>query len=459
MDTELIKKVMYADLEYPKGLKKFIFNNTNFKEKPTKKPKYVQSIETFNGKLLLRTFAFKNNELKDDKGRRKEYGREYKDIMIQEICRRMQGFKYVVLCNIHSTTMSGNVVEKWDKKWVYTNHENNIYLMPNRNYWFEGSYMLYDQQAIIDELGIKYCQWFKYIDECKKKMINSIPFFKYICEYINEPKIELLVKAGLSQFVSCYKKLNLKEKSLEKIFRINSAWIKQLEKLEYKDILTIRKYDLKNFEDLKEVETYFNYNTTGHKYVRKYFKISKSKKYKEKILKEEDMSEYMFFIYYNDYLDSAERLGIDLKNDIYLFPRDLKQKHDIYVNLKDVEALEHLSEGFTKSYLKNLNFTFSKGKYVILPCENTEQIVKEGKILHHCVAANYSERYANQQTNIYFIRRIKDIETPLATLELNNKRVIQCRTAFNNSPSEEVIAFVNCWCEKNKFRSCFSNEE
>ena len=86
----------------------------------------------------------------------------------------------------------------------------------------------------------------------------------------------------------------------------------------------------------------------------------------KKILKEEDMSEYMFFIYYNDYLDSAERLGIDLKNDIYLFPRDLKQKHDIYVNLKDVEALEHLSEGFTKSYLKNLNFTFSKGKYVIL---------------------------------------------------------------------------------------------
>ena len=41
-------------------------------------------------------------------------------------------------------------------------------------------------------------------------------------------------------------------------------------------------YNMYNFEDLKEVETYFNYNTTGHKYVRKYFKSSKSKKYKEK---------------------------------------------------------------------------------------------------------------------------------------------------------------------------------
>lgn len=455
---ELIEQIISANLKEPAGLKDFIFNNTNFKEKPTKMSKYVQTIELYRGKLLLRTFAFRNKDFRSDKGYLIDYGREYKDIMIQEVCRRIQGSKYIALCNIRNEGMAGNVVEKWDKEWLGPDREvNDIYTASTANYWFEGSYSFYDHQAVIDELGIKYCQWFKYIEECKKKRINHIPFFKYICNYIDEPKIELLVKAGLSQFVSCYKKLNLKEKSLNKIFRVSDYWVKQLDQLEYKDILDIRRCNLKSIEELAMYKEYAKQNSF-HRHVKKYYKPYKSERYRDKIQKEEKMDKYEFFSCYNDYLQAAERLGYDFNNSVYLFPKNLKEKHDLCTKLFDVKKLEHLNPGFYKSYLKNLKYTYSEGKYVILPCENVTQIVNEGKTLSHCVASNYSVAYAQQRTNIFFIRSITDIEKPLATLERISTEVVQCRASRNVRPSNDIVSFVKKWCDKFGFRSCFNND-
>lgn len=451
---ELAEKIIRANLKTPKGLKKFIFNNTNFKEKPTRVPRYVQSIELYQGKLLLRTFAFRNKEFKNDKGYTRSYGREYKDIMVQEVCRRIQNSKYIILCNIWNEGMAGNIVSNWGKRW--SDAENDIYTMPTTNYWFEGSYLLYDQQTVIDELGIKYCQWFKYVEECEKKRINHIPFFKYICNYIDEPKIELLVKAGLSQFVKCYKKLNLKEKTLDKIFRVSAYWTKQLGQLEYRDILDIRRCNLKNLDELAMYKKYVE-NNNYYRYVKKYYRAYKSEKYRDKIQREEKMNKYSFLTYYNDYLQAAERLGYDLNNSVYLFPKNLKEKHDLCTNLFDVKKLEHLNPGFYKSYLKNLQYVYSEGEYVILPCENVNQIVNEGKMLSHCVASNYSVRYAQQQTNIFFIRNVNDIEKPLATLERKGKSVMQCRAYKNRSPNDDVKRFVNDWCKKFNYGSCFSN--
>lgn len=451
---ELVEKIIRANLKTPKGLKKFIFNNTNFKEKPTRVPKYVQSIELYQGKLLLRTFAFRNKEFKNDKGYTKGYGQEYKDIMVQEVCRRIQDSKYIILCNIWNGGMAGNIVSDWGKRW--SDAENDIYTMPTTNYWFEGSYSLYDQQAVIDELGIKYCQWFKYVEECEKKRINHIPFFKYICNYIDEPKIELLVKAGLSQFVQCYKKFNLKEKSLDKIFRVSTYWTKQLDQLKYKDILDIRRCNLKNLDELVMYKKYIE-NNNYYRYVKKYYRAYKSEKYRDKIQQEEKMSKYEFLTYYNDYLQAAEKLGHDFNNGVYLFPKNLREKHDLCTNLFEAKKLEHLNPGFYKSYQKNLKYIYSEGEYVILPCENVEQIVNEGKILSHCVASNYSVMYAKQQTNIFFIRDVNDIERPLATLERRGKSVVQCRGYKNRSPNDDIKRFVNDWCKKFNYGSCFSN--
>ncbi len=53
------------------------------------------------------------------------------------------------------------------------------------------------------------------------------------------------------------------------------------------------------------------------------------------------------------------------------------------------------------------------------------------------------------------IRVDDDIENPFVTLELRDKRVIQCRAKYNTRPSDEVICFVNNWCSMNNFITCF----
>lgn len=89
-----------------------------------------------------------------------------------------------------------------------------------------------------------------------------------------------------------------------------------------------------------------------------------------------------------------------------------------------------------------MKYTYSEGKYVILPCENVTQIVNEGKTLSHCVASNYSVAYAQQRTNIFFVRSITDIEKPLATLERISTEVVQCRASHNTRPSSDIVSFV-----------------
>ena len=107
------------------------------------------------------------------------------------------------------------------------------------------------KQEIIDMLNIPYCQWFA----AKKSEYLQMSFFDYICAYLDEPKIEYLVKANLIQFVHVYKRLNFKAKSLDKIFKINNYWTKHITKLEYTDLLLIRNknHKINTYDDLIKV--------------------------------------------------------------------------------------------------------------------------------------------------------------------------------------------------------------
>ena len=73
----------------------------------------------------------------------------------------------------------------------------------------------------------------------------------------------------------------------------------------------------------------------------------------------------------------------------------------------------------------------------------------EGATLHHCVAG-YCKRIANQETAVFFIRKTEEPDKPYFTLELQDKKVIQCRTEHNKSygAEPEVFAFVDQWMKQ-----------
>ena len=144
---------------------------------------------------------------------------------------------------------------------------------------------------------------------------------------------------------------------------------------------------------------------------------------------------------YLDYLDAAEKIGLDLNNPIYLTPKELNSKHDrataAWAAMQDREKL--------KAYYPRLKkiaqrYTYGDGTYFIRPPVSGEEIKREGKELHHCVGG-YADRHLKGATTILFLRDVKRPQKPLATIEVNGNSIQQIhgwddeRTACPENPS------------------------
>lgn len=158
---------------------------------------------------------------------------------------------------------------------------------------------------------------------------------------------------------------------------------------------------------------------------------------------------------WGDYLNMARNEGMDVTDDIVRFPKDLKARHDALVNIinerKDKERLKKEAAKYrelNKSILKNLPKTriyfWENEKYMFVPAGKCEELVKEGRELHHCVGA--SDRYMNKMAQgeswIVFLRKKENIEKAYYTLEIDmkNDAVIQWYSEYDRKPDEKVIS-------------------
>lgn len=415
---ELINELRKVDLDIPSILWHFIWEETDFRTNKTLKvARYVEYIDEYKGKLLKRVFAFKS--------RAKECN--FNDIQIVEVMRKLEGQSGCLLASIWHN-MSGKHVE-------FDRMRQDRYFWTNKtDYTFSNCYKMYDESDIIIEYGLDYCQWFNV------KNHSLMEFFDYICAYRQEPKIELLVKANLSQFVHCYKKLNLKGKSLDQIFRVNNYWVPYLTQLYYSDIMNIRnkKRRIKTIDDLMDVRSLLMGLSRDYSKIKKYA-CPKMRKY----LNNEN---YRYWSMYNDYLRFCEELGYDLDDYSILCPKDMKKEHDRAMKLIVIKKDEQTKAKFFDAYRNLLEYVYSENNLVIIPCEHLEELELESAELDHCVRT-YANRYANKETNIMFIRSVNEIEKPLYTLEFNNKKIIQCRAKHNERPDDLGIEFVRHWAD------------
>jgi hypothetical protein len=94
---------------------------------------------------------------------------------------------------------------------------------------------------------------------------------------------------------------------------------------------------------------------------------------------------------------------------------------------------------------------YDNGEFSITIPKTTQDIINEGKALHHCVGV-YVDKVVRREDMIYFLRKDKD--TPYVTIEVKDKKVTQVEGDMNNrfiskgSPEYEVIKE---WAALNKF--------
>ena len=273
---------------------------------------------------------------------------------------------------------------------------------------------------------------------------------KYLKFYEEYPQIELLVKGGLSNLATS--KMIVKKCAKDKKF---AKWLLQnkeeVKRCGYtsslinayklnKSIREIYKFDSfkkafdrpENFKQLKEMFTgkerikFLNYLINQHA----------------------DGSSY------SDYLDACRYLGIDMNEDKNRYPHNFKKWHDIRIDqyhtqkaLDDEKARKDLYKTFNKVANKYMSLQRKlKDNFIMIIAKSPDELILEGKTLHHCVGRmNYDQKFAREESLIFFVRDKNNPQTPLVTVEysLINHKVLQCYAEYNRQPKQDILNFVN----------------
>lgn len=151
---------------------------------------------------------------------------------------------------------------------------------------------------------------------------------------------------------------------------------------------------------------------------------------------------------YVDYINMRKELGYDLQNTVYLFPKDLDAAHrrmvEEYSRTEADKRIRETEERFPlikENYNKlKKRFYFKDKDFVIRPAASAEEIVMEGRILHHCVGGDdYLDRHNRGKNIILFLRAAGEQEVPYITVEIDAEhlRICQWYGAYDKKPDEE----------------------
>ena len=151
---------------------------------------------------------------------------------------------------------------------------------------------------------------------------------------------------------------------------------------------------------------------------------------------------------YVDYLHMRIQRGYDLNNQIYLFPRNLQNAHDQMVLETNKEEFEKRNQEVSRKYpdirkkyrkLRNRYF-FEDEEYLIRPARSAEEIVLEGRFLHHCVGGDkYLDKHNRGVSTILLLRLKKQPEIPYITVEICKNKIVQWFGIRDTKPDEIAI--------------------
>ena len=127
-----------------------------------------------------------------------------------------------------------------------------------------------------------------------------------------------------------------------------------------------------------------------------------------------------------DYRDMQQKLGVDWTADPLLaWPPHLRQAHDRATAAVRYEKNKGLEQKFAAMTERCRGLTWEHDGICIRPAESVEELVQEGKTLHHCVGG-YGQTHADGKI-ILFIRHTRRPERSWFTLnvDVREKKIIQ----------------------------------
>lgn len=282
------------------------------------------------------------------------------------------------------------------------------------------------------------------------ELYHGVDILKYLRLYEQYPQLEYLMKAGLDRFA--FSKQILKEIGKNKKF---CKWLmknrEDIRKNNYDVDVILRGFRTgKNLEDLQIYKEYRR-------------RLSKEAALKElRAFFKNDLEKFVLYIRkqetnpysYRDYMKACQYLGLDMTEEKNRYPHDFKRWHDIRIDeyntaklLKDAEERKEFYAQFAAVASKYLGLEYNKKSvYMAIIAQKPSDLVHEGETLHHCVGRmGYDQKFAREETLIFFIRTKEQPDTPLVTVEYSptQKKVLQCYGDHDSKPTEEILDFVH----------------
>lgn len=151
---------------------------------------------------------------------------------------------------------------------------------------------------------------------------------------------------------------------------------------------------------------------------------------------------------YVDYLNMRVALGYDLHNTVYQKPKDLTAAHTKMIRESSEKEMDRRMNEvkmrfpeIRKQYRKLRNRYFYEDENLLIrPARSAEEIVLEGRILHHCVGGdNYLGKHNRGESYILMVRQQSNPEVPYITVEIEAKigRIRQWYGANDKKPDEK----------------------
>ena len=297
------------------------------------------------------------------------------------------------------------------------------------------------------------------------------------------PALEMLVKIGMFKMAEemirmKYDKNLLKEDETElaKMLKIDGARLKRLRAMPAAGIDSLRWMQREKLQDvIWPDEMIKDLGKEGIQPQMLYFlpqnDMSDLQRYnyikKQAKLSNETMRQVV--ITWNDYYSMAGSMKMDVRNEMIYKPKDLKYAHDEMIAIRNTKDMEKEARKIEKKFPKVSGqlgklekYEFKSGKYQIVAPKTVLDIVREGRILQHCVhtCEYYFSRISTDESYLFFLRKAIHPDMPWYTLEVEpSGNIRQKRTTGDrqNKDFDDAVEFLKKW--QQHFKRQLTKEE
>ena len=307
-------------------------------------------------------------------------------------------------------------------------------------------------------------EWYEY----KGKLDPEV----FLMQFKETPYIEKLIKAGFTELAEELlngKSFNIRHRidssgsSLKKILCIDSVRLKELKETNG------------GFKYLSWLQYEKGQNVFLSRCLKKWF-IGHNLMPNDLSFISDKMSAVQIFNYINkqmnalnmtcnevmnlwkDYLAMAVKLNMDTSDAIIYRAGRLRQRHAELVNLLQRKDLHERANEIINSYpllpdvfsYVKAKYEYAGEKYSVIAPSCVEDVLAEGRNLHHCVAEQdrYLDRIERRESYILFLRRTNEPDVSYYTLEVEPGGTIRQKRTLYDRNGEDIITaepFLREW--------------